>query len=115
MYDTQSGSLITSFLNSNLLEMEYSSMADPEAGLEKISIAPSLAVYPNPGSARFVFPGLEKGSTLSIYTMQGAIIHQSNVEEFQKELELNGAPQGTYFYRVTVDGVTTQQGKFIKD
>jgi len=79
--------------------------------------ADKITVYPNPSTGSFYFSGVTEGSTIEVYDMMGQNILMPGLSPLEKggtaAVDLSGRAAGVYFYRVSDQGATVQQGKLV--
>jgi hypothetical protein len=86
-------------------------------GLNDVNPTSHITVYPNPSTGSFYFSGLTEGSTIEVYDMMGRSVLIPGPSPREKGgtavVDLSGRAAGVYFYRVSGQGVTVQQGKLV--
>jgi len=75
--------------------------------------ANSIVIYPNPSTSNFTIKGLDINSNVNIYTLNGAVVFQTNTTS--SILNINDLPQGVYFVRISNStSVVTKKIEIIK-
>lgn len=71
---------------------------------------PSISVYPNPTVSQVFFAtshtSFSKNDALSLYNSMGQSLYTATIEEPQTRIDLSGQPNGIYFLRSTLQGVS---------
>jgi hypothetical protein len=71
------------------------------------------AIFPNPGSGRFVISGLSEGTwKIMIYSVTGENIYQASINDMA-EIDLTVEPAGLYFYTLQNENAVLKTGKII--
>lgn len=73
----------------------------------------TIAVFPNPSAGKFNFSGMEKGSKLRVFDMNGRLVHETIAKENNITLDLDGKEKGVYFYQVSNQQKELQRGKLV--
>jgi peptidyl-prolyl cis-trans isomerase B (cyclophilin B) len=83
-------------------------------GIESYSeSSPKVLVSPNPSGGRFNFSNLEKESTIEIFDITGKLIFKTIPKNSTQTVDLTNKEKGIYFYKVTGESKTSQQGKLV--
>lgn len=74
-----------------------------------------ISVYPNPNNGQFTFNfNTPVTGSVEIYDLMGRKVYQETVQSEKTEMNLNGQPDGMYFYRVISNsGSLIGEGKVI--
>ena len=82
-------------------------------GINELNGASLITVYPNPSTGTFYFSGLTSGSTIQIYDIIGQSIYSMNADKDNFSIDLSRQSKGVYFYKVTEQNGSVQQGKMV--
>lgn len=81
-----------------------------------INSKPSYVLYPNPTTDFVSLSGLDKLTTVKLFTISGKQVLSQTVESSADKIDLTGLSSGVYFYKMTLDiSSEIQMGKIIKD
>ncbi len=84
------------------------------AGINSISGARTgIDIFPNPSFGKFTFSNLERGEVIEVFDINGKPVYSAEAKETTVNVELDGRAKGIYFYRVSNDKHSKQEGKLI--
>lgn len=81
-------------------------------GVDNVKANP-ITVYPNPSAGSFNFTGLLLGCNLQVYDVLGEQIFSILTTGNTLTINLNNYSKGVYFYKVSLQGVFSGQGKLV--
>jgi peptidyl-prolyl cis-trans isomerase B (cyclophilin B) len=70
-------------------------------------------IFPNPGSGKFNFSNIEKGSIIEVYSVSGKLIYEITAKESPIIIDLEGKDKGVYIYRISTSKQEVKQGKLL--
>lgn len=73
-------------------------------GIQGASFNGATTFFPNPSTGKFVVDSKLMGGMLTIYNVQGEMVHQSEISNERSEIDLSKHANGIYFCKVTLDG-----------
>ena len=76
-----------------------------------------LAVaYPNPGDDVMNIRTALRNATLSVYDIQGRIVHEQEITDDITSIDASGWNSGTYIWKLTINNeqLTVEEGKWVK-
>ena len=82
-------------------------------GIKTINPSGKITIYPNPSTSTFYFSGVQTGSGIEVYNMLGEMIYSGQTNADIYPVSLGGQAKGMYFYKVSNNAGTIQQGKMI--
>lgn len=97
----------------NFKGMEFFSATS--TGLNVMGFGTQDHVFPNPGKGVFYFRGLENGSLIEVFDVEGKMIYQSIVNQEPMTIDLTGTPKGIYFYTTSDSNHIVRTGKLMID
>ncbi|MBK0369151.1 S8 family serine peptidase [Flavobacterium agrisoli] len=73
-------------------------------------------LYPNPAKSEIIFqlPSEETSAKVSVYSVLGQLLFQSELSSKKNNISLQNFPKGMYFYKLESNAFTSS-GKFIKE
>jgi peptidyl-prolyl cis-trans isomerase B (cyclophilin B) len=84
------------------------------SGLNTVSGASAVKVYPNPSNGKFLFTNVQKGQVLEVFDLTGKLMQHSVLTENGYTLNIEGKDKGVYTYRLLSEsGNPLQQGRLI--
>jgi len=87
--------------------------AGKTTGIDNIGRASKITVYPNPSNSTFYFNGVTAGNTIEVYDIMGQQVFGVNASQNNFPVNLSSKSKGIYFYKVTDQNNTIQQGKIV--
>ena len=109
------------FVNDPYTYYNYIKKFPPEAFLSiEEAIANDLKVavaYPNPGGDVMNIRTTLRDCNLTVYDMQGRIVHQQEITDDVTSVDASGWSNGTYIWKLTINNeqLTVEEGKWVKD
>lgn len=71
-----------------------------------------VLLFPNPSSGKITLRGLEKGSSVEIYSLNGQLVAHEISKGEELQINLESKPKGVYSYKILSNG-KEEQGKFL--
>lgn len=85
------------------------------AGVNNVSIASSINIFPNPSNGIFTVTGLVSGQTVKLYNCLGQMITSFVAENLKHQLDISNQANGFYIVQIfDGDGTPVQQNKIVK-
>lgn len=72
-----------------------------------------ISCFPNPGTGKFTFSGLDGETKLEIYDLMGNLIYSTKSNDKDISIDLEGNEKGIYSYRISTSEKETWRGKLI--
>jgi peptidyl-prolyl cis-trans isomerase B (cyclophilin B) len=86
----------------------------PDVGIRKNTIDKNLiTVFPNPGTGKFTFKDLEKGSLIEILDITGRTVSLTTSKDTDAVVDIEGREKGVYMYKITTPADVIYTGKLI--
>lgn len=76
-------------------------------GVNDISAASGISIYPNPSNGVFTISGSQEGMQVEVFSVLGSKVYSNATDAASMEVNLDGQAAGMYLVKVTVNGVTT--------
>ena len=97
----------------NLFVAKLDSADNVEVGINIINPSSKITIYPNPSNGNFYFSGVQSGASIEVHNMLGEMVYSGQTNADIYPVSLSGQAKGMYFYKVSNNAGTIQQGKMI--
>lgn len=92
-------------ITGGLAQFGWGSIQQPLLGVGE-SISGKIKIYPNPTNNLLYLDALDSIESISIYTLQGQLVHQQSIDSLKAKIKVDILASGIYLLKVNINGAS---------